>query len=142
MLCQKKSGALSVRAACSKKETGVDPVALGLQGPKGDKGDQGAPGALATALWAVVNTDGTLARGSGVTSSASLGTGQYEVIFNRDVTSCAYVTSAGNPGIFTPPARMGGTAARFQNANGIFIELFDNTGASVDASFHVAAFCP
>lgn len=43
-LCQKKSGALFARAACKKKEAPVDPVALGLQGPKGDTGDRGEPG--------------------------------------------------------------------------------------------------
>jgi hypothetical protein len=46
VLCQKKSGAVFVRAACKKKgEKVIDPVALGLQGPKGDAGATGQPGA-------------------------------------------------------------------------------------------------
>jgi hypothetical protein len=44
VLCQKRSGALSVRTACKKKEAVVDPIALGLRGPKGDQGDPGSPG--------------------------------------------------------------------------------------------------
>ena len=64
VLCAKKSGALSVRTACKKKETLVDPVSLGLQGPKGDKGDAGAAGtngSNGSALaYAHVNADGTV----------------------------------------------------------------------------------
>jgi hypothetical protein len=41
MLCQKRSGLLVVRESCKKKEKPVDPIALGLQGPKGDRGDAG-----------------------------------------------------------------------------------------------------
>jgi hypothetical protein len=44
VLCQTRGGTLKVRDVCRSKETGVDPVALGLQGPKGDQGEQGPPG--------------------------------------------------------------------------------------------------
>ncbi len=44
LVCQKKSGAMFVRAACKKKETPVDLGTLGALGPKGDKGDTGEPG--------------------------------------------------------------------------------------------------
>jgi hypothetical protein len=44
VLCQKKSGAVFVRAACKRKEKALDPVALGLVGPRGDAGPQGPPG--------------------------------------------------------------------------------------------------
>jgi len=44
VLCKKGSGAVVVRSACRKKETALDPSALGLVGPKGDAGSiQGAP---------------------------------------------------------------------------------------------------
>src|SRR5215475_4483450 len=36
----------------------------GPQGPKGDKGAAGAPGASATRIWAFVNWNGALRRGS------------------------------------------------------------------------------
>src|SRR5262245_2487505 len=43
---------------------------------------------------AYVDQDGTLLRGSGITGSAKLGTGQYDVVFGRDVSNCFYnVTS-------------------------------------------------
>jgi hypothetical protein len=42
--CQKKSGAVSIRTTCKKKETQVDLASFGALGPKGDKGDPGTPG--------------------------------------------------------------------------------------------------
>ena len=44
VLCANKKGVVSLREACRKRETTIDPAALGLQGPKGDPGQQGAPG--------------------------------------------------------------------------------------------------
>jgi hypothetical protein len=45
VLCQKKSGAVFVRATCKKKETALNLAEFGAVGPKGDKGDPGMPGA-------------------------------------------------------------------------------------------------
>src|SRR5262245_39640286 len=44
VLCRNPSGLVFVRTACNASETKLDPVALGLQGPKGDKGDTGPTG--------------------------------------------------------------------------------------------------
>jgi hypothetical protein len=44
VLCQKRSGAVLVRAACKKKETVLDLSQFGALGPKGDKGDTGDAG--------------------------------------------------------------------------------------------------
>ena len=65
------------------------PGANGTNGTNGAKGDKGEP---ATRLWAVVDGSGSLARGSGVgaTSKLSAPAGSYEVLFNRDVTTCSY----------------------------------------------------
>jgi hypothetical protein len=51
-MCGRKTGAgqlapgstVKLRDACKANEVQVDPVALGLQGPKGNQGDPGAPG--------------------------------------------------------------------------------------------------
>lgn len=53
-----------------------------MQGPKGD------PGAAATKLWAYVNWNGALRRGSGVTSTSRLGAGFYSVTFNQSIANC------------------------------------------------------
>jgi hypothetical protein len=63
VLCQRRSGALFVRPACKKKEVPVDPVALGLVGPRGDAGTPGAPGSPGEArayACSDVSFDGTL----------------------------------------------------------------------------------
>jgi hypothetical protein len=74
VLCAKKSGAVLVRATkCNKKETAVDPTALGLIGPKGekgDKGDQGEPGPLVVAEnWHEVGAPGEPAFESGAANA-------------------------------------------------------------------------
>jgi hypothetical protein len=153
VVCQKKSGAMFVRDVCKKKETPVDLSQFGAVGPTGPAGEDGAD---ATALWAVVNGDGTLARGSHVTSTEKLelqfltteigptamGDGSYEVIFDRDVANCAYVATLGVGG-FAEPIRGGLLVApRFAEANGVFVNTYDVDGADTDGGFHLAVFCP
>lgn len=157
VICQKRNGAMFVREACKKKETAVDLAAFGAVGPAGPAGAPGVAGADATALWAVVNADGTLARGSGVVSSAKLaaifiasavaplavGDGSYEVIFDRDVTGCAYTATLGTATLGPPPPRGGVIVEpRAMNANGVYVGVYDGTGADADGSFHLAVFCP
>jgi hypothetical protein len=87
----------------------------------------------------VVNGDGTTARQSGSTSSARLGlAGQYEVIFNRDVSACSYQVTQSNPSGVT-----GETIAqpRSSDANGVFVATANSAGLSSDRSFHLAVFC-
>lgn len=118
----------------------------GAQGPAGPAGARGANGtngtngANATTLWAVVNSNGTLNRGSRVTSVGHIGGGIYEVIFNRDVSSCAYIGAISDPGFgaafgFFSASKRGG------QPNGIFIETTNSTGTVADQPFHVAVFC-
>src|SRR5262249_12731058 len=44
ILCKTKYGVVVVRDMCKKKETPLDPAALGLRGPQGDTGPQGPQG--------------------------------------------------------------------------------------------------
>jgi hypothetical protein len=108
------------------------PGATGAPGAPGAKGDQGAP---ATRLWALINASGTIGRGSGVTGSAKLNTGQYEIVFDRDVTTCSYqVTLAAATGeSFAQP--------RPAVANGVEVRTFTSGGAAFDRAFHLAVFC-
>jgi len=108
------------------------PGATGAAGAAGAKGDQGAP---ATRLWAVINASGTTSRGAGLTGSAKLSAGQYEVVFDRDVTACSYqVTMALTTGESIAQPRSG-------VPNGVFVGTFSSTGAASDRAFHLAVFC-
>jgi hypothetical protein len=119
----------------------------GPPGPKGDsgeKGEAGPPGGAATALWAVVlGSNGALVRGSGTESTTRLAPGQYRVVFDRDVSACAYVATAGNPSNSNtnPPRAFASVAPQTGSPSTVFIEMRDDAGYDVDSSFHLAVFC-
>jgi hypothetical protein len=100
-----------------------------------------APSPIPT-LWAVVNSDGTLARGFHAASATHLATGTYQVTFDRDVTACAYTATIGlsgtsgssSPGEITVVGRAG-------IPNALFIQTFDSAGALSDRGFHVHTNC-
>jgi hypothetical protein len=53
-------------------------------------------GNVSNQLWATVNADGTLFRGSpGIVGSVPSAPGQYVVTANRDISSCFYVATLG-----------------------------------------------
>ena len=124
-----------------KGDTG-SPGPQGPAGAKGDKGDKGDAGADATALWAVVNADGTLGRGATGVTSSRLFAGAYQVAFNRSVTNCAYVAGFGDS-TSTPAEYSGsvGTTRRSGNANAVFVKTLNNSSVAEDRPFHLAVFC-
>ncbi len=106
-------------------------------------------------VWARIAPDGTLTAGSGVVSSGLLTTGEYEVIFNRAVTGCAYEATPGsslvtNSDVVDDLQRptMIRTEPRTGNTNGVFVAIYDGTtsggtksGVLVDNAFHLAVIC-
>jgi hypothetical protein len=115
--------------------------AQGVQGAKGDNGDKGEPGAPATALWAAITSAGATSHGHGVASSQQLGPGQYEVIFDQDVTGCAQTAAVVGP--TTDPAEAF-ASPRNGGADGVFVEIKDptpTTGGRVDRNFNVTVNC-
>jgi hypothetical protein len=90
------------------------------------------------------NSAGTLVRNAGATGAVHLGTGTYEVDFNKDKTGCAYIATAGDTGAgaVSGPIEMT-VASRAGNANGVYLEAYDqSTGSLVDAPFHLVTVCP
>src|SRR4051812_21914736 len=93
----------------------------------------------ASTMYAVVNSDGTLARGRRAVSATRLGTGSYEVVFRKDVRNCAFVGTIGLsgslgaslPGEITVVGRAG-------NDRGVFVTTHSSGGASADLGFHLA----
>jgi len=98
-----------------------------------------------TTLTAVVNVDGTLARGSGAVSSEALGVdGQYVVTFNRDVSQCAYVGAGGEATPFTSDDGITiGAAPSDSNSNAVFIQEYDAVLGfdSYSSGFHLIVVC-
>ena len=87
--------------------------------------------------WAV--SDGSaLIRGSRATSLTKIGTGQYEVTFDSDVSACAFVATTQVSG---DEALMVFTAGGHLSANGVYLETKRQDGALVDGPFHVLAMC-
>jgi hypothetical protein len=113
----------------------------GPAGPAGAAGPAGPAGAAATALWAVVDQNGTLIRNKGVASAQRIGTGDYQVIFNQDVTACSYQATVGGAGT-TPDLGQADVSQRINVAAGVEVRTLNTTGtAFADHTFHLAVFC-
>jgi hypothetical protein len=131
---------LALVAAC-QDSTGPRPEALEPADPAPEASAPSLDAASTAAvrhLWAVVNQNGTLASGSRVTGVTHLGTGQYEVTFNRNVSGCAYIATTKNAysqalGIFTAGGHL--------SPNGVFVETKNQGGGLTDGPFNLVVAC-
>lgn len=177
----KKSGSLRVvaRPKCRKGERALKWNVRGPAGPQGERGlqgeqgvqgnqgvqgvqgQQGVPGTPATKLWAVVDADGTLAFGSGVSHIEHTAPGAYLVYFGRDVSGCSAVANRGGrptniagqftatpDGWITLHTQAAGSVQVY--ADGFAADSGDAVGVSsvrssdktlADSGFHLAVFC-
>lgn len=115
----------------------------GAPGAKGEKGDKGDPGAPATTLWAVLNQDGTLRRGSGVVSVSGAPSSFTSVKFNRNIDTCAILGTLGRTGAGFSAGQV--IADEFV-ANGfapdtVLVHTNDSAGMGANRGAHVAVFC-
>ncbi|MEV0329728.1 hypothetical protein AB0H63_25240 [Micromonospora echinospora] len=96
-------------------------------------------GTLATTVsFAVVASNGTLARGQDAVSVIKYGAGQYEVIFNRVVSRGAYVATIGDSANCCIP--LGGevsVAPRLDTPNAVFVQTRNYNGTAYDRPFHL-----
>lgn len=90
-------------------------------------------------LAAQVNSAGTILAGSGATAALKLGTGTYEVQFNRNVSQCFYSASAWdvNKVAHAVEPRSGNPSAVF-----LMTGSFTVPTSAVDSQFYVTVFCP
>lgn len=112
-----------------------------------------APAVAASAtLSAVVNGNGTagtnlLSRGSGAISAsyavADGSTSSYEVIFDRDVSNCAYTATLGGLTTETQLPAFISIARRANKPTGVFVRISDLTNANLNAfrKFHLVVVC-
>ncbi len=116
--------------------------ATGAKGSKGETGLKGEPGLPATALWAVVEEKGMLERGaSGTISAAVLASSpskaRYEVIFDRNISGCAYSATIGFTG---GQAAEIAVAASQTNPDAVLVETF-REAIETPEPFDVEVFC-
>jgi hypothetical protein len=93
-------------------------------------------------VFAVVNANGTKLRGRAVASVDKLGTGIYDVRFNRNISTCAWTGTVGL-GTFsgsTGPAEITITGRAGTN-NGLFVTTFNGTGTATDEPFITTVIC-
>jgi len=97
---------------------------------------------------AVINSDGTINRAHLHTTAAHLGTGEYQVLFyasvsaQTNITKCAFLATPGITGFSgAQPATFATVAGRAGTSNGVYIATYDQTGAPVDAPFHLLVSC-
>ena len=74
-------------------------------------------------------------------SSSKLGTGEYEVVFGRDVTACAYNVTLGSTDTTEAPAGEAGASQRAGNAKAVAVVTRDSNGAKADRPFHLTVNC-
>lgn len=92
-------------------------------------------------LGAAVNGDGTLTRGSGTTSATKLGgTGNYEVEFDRDLSTCFFVATVGPAGGGSSQGEVN-VALRGGNSSAVFVDTNESDGTAADKPFHLMVFC-
>ena len=126
-----------VAAAQNLQRPNASTVIMPIANPSATN-PEAADGTLGMALLgAVVNADGTLFAGSGVTSFSSFATGGYQVTFDRNVaTDCTYATAAvGTSQTYVRIVARSAGQLQF-NTNAV------ETRALTNASFSVTVFCP
>jgi hypothetical protein len=123
---------------CNRRHARFGGISVGWS-----QGPAGPPGPPAINLWAVVNgPDGTLARGSGVTAAGMIGFADYVVSFNRDVSRCAYLATAGTAGTgLQGPGGILHVSQQEFNPTGVRVRTHDENAMPAIRSFHLAVVC-
>jgi hypothetical protein len=92
--------------------------------------------------FAVVNAGGQQVRARGTTSSARTAEGRYQVIFDRDVRSCAYYATVGGPTAAAPPDNgQISVSSLGPNVNGVDIRTTGANGNDANRPFHLLVLC-
>lgn len=121
------------------------PGPAGPAGPAGPPGPQG-PAGPQKAWFAVVNSNGTIARGSpGVTASRFAGSGQYTVRFPVASTfGCGYTATIGPAGPLSQVVRyIINVSPNPSFGDGVYVITFPElSNTPADAPFYLMMLCP
>ena len=92
--------------------------------------------------FAVINAGGQQVRARGTTSAACTAEGRYQVIFDRDVRSCAYYATVGGPTAAAPPGNGEiSVSSLSSNVNGVDIRTGNQNGNDENKPFHLLVLC-
>jgi len=92
--------------------------------------------------YAVVNADGTVARGAkGYSVTHAAGSGQYEVDTVSDVKTCTYSVTAGSADVLAPAPAIATAARKRENRSAIMVATYDGRGNHTDSGFHLIVRC-
>ena len=94
-----------------------------------------------TSLWAVVDLDGTVKRSNGSASSTRNSTGFYTIVFDRDVSKCAYTATLGGSAFFFGDDGIVQVANGDTNAKAVVVRTHDLSGTPEDIPFHLVVNC-
>jgi hypothetical protein len=86
-------------------------------------------------MWAEVNSVGVIVRGSRTASVTQLGTGSYQVEFDRDISNCAYTATSYFYGTIME------VEPRSGDVDALYVGAADYNGAAVDTYFYVMVSC-
>lgn len=92
----------------------------------------------AQAFFAVVNANGSLARGFNALASIRLAVGQYQVTFTHSVTGSAFIGTLGLSGSVggSPPGEIA-VVGRAGVPHGVFVQTWNSAGVPADRGFHL-----
>jgi hypothetical protein len=121
--------------------TAVAGITLGFGGAYAFAKDRASKPQKGT-IWAVVTSEGTLARQTkDITGVVHIAMGQYRVFAKGDVRNCAYEATAGDAGLGVPPRTYADVAQGFFDTRSAVVETYDSTGTRVDSDFYLAILC-
>ena len=90
---------------------------------------------------AVISDTGATVRGRGVSSSSQTGTGQYLVVFDRDVRQCTYFATLGDESASGPGTGQIAVGSAASSVNGVHVVTRTSDGTAANRSFHLLVSC-
>ncbi len=91
-------------------------------------------------LFAVINANGSVARGKGEAAATRVSAGYYRIGFYRNITGCAYVATVGGVAAEVVTGIANVTRTTGSNSN-ISVRTFTLNGTAADRSFHLYIDC-
>ena len=144
-LCVALAGSAS--ALQGRRGVKADDLATGSVGKRAiranavGRSELGRTRAYGLRVWGVIDSNGSLVRGAGVTSTSRPSAGAYHIVFNQDVTGCAYLATLGRIGAQVAQPGEIGTGGLPGTPNGVWVRTRDSAGNVSDRSFHIAIAC-